>query len=95
MGKLTKVKRAEEILLQKNLRFCSGSSRVSGEFHGCGDLGEIYRSDRRSSADSQCEQLRENDHCSSCACLGTFVFGILAEFGALLGPGTMKTALIE
>jgi hypothetical protein len=27
--------------------------------------------------------------------LGTFVFGILAEFGALLGPGSIKTALIE
>lgn len=26
---------------------------------------------------------------------GTFVFGILAEFGALLGPGAIKTALIE
>ena len=28
-------------------------------------------------------------------CLGTFVFGILAESGALLGPGQIKTALIE
>ncbi|CAF1270168.1 unnamed protein product [Adineta steineri] len=27
--------------------------------------------------------------------LSTFVFGILAEFGALLGPGTIKTALID
>jgi hypothetical protein len=27
--------------------------------------------------------------------LSTFVFGILAEFGALLGPGSIKTALIE
>ena len=27
--------------------------------------------------------------------LGTFVFGVLAEFGALLGPGSIKTALIE
>lgn len=27
--------------------------------------------------------------------LGTFVFGVLAEFGALLGPGAIKTALIE
>ena len=26
---------------------------------------------------------------------GTFVFGILAEFGALLGPGSIKTTLIE
>lgn len=27
--------------------------------------------------------------------LGTFVFGILAEFGALLGPGPIKTNLIK
>lgn len=27
--------------------------------------------------------------------LGTFVFGIISEFGALLGPGAIKTALIE
>lgn len=27
--------------------------------------------------------------------LSTFVFGILAEFGALLGPGPIKTALIR
>ncbi|UJR22782.1 hypothetical protein I4U23_025814 [Adineta vaga] len=27
--------------------------------------------------------------------LSTFVFGILAEFGALLGPGSIKTALID
>ena len=27
--------------------------------------------------------------------LSTFVFGIISEFGALLGPGSIKTALIE